>query len=62
MAELKTKQNNQGVEKFLNGIKDEQSREDCFEKTDTGIREVHVEKANLSSGCRFSKPHSANCA
>lgn len=30
MAELKTKLNNASVIKFLNGIKDEQTREDCF--------------------------------
>ncbi len=30
MTELKTKVNNQSVEKFLNGIKDQQTREDCF--------------------------------
>lgn len=31
MAELKTKRNNASVEKFLNGVKDEQKRADCFE-------------------------------
>jgi hypothetical protein len=30
MAELKTKQNEQSVEKFLKGIADKQMREDCF--------------------------------
>lgn len=30
MAELKTKQNEQSVEKFLQGIADKQTREDCF--------------------------------
>jgi len=30
MAELKTKQNDQSVEKFLNGIADKKTREDCF--------------------------------
>ena len=30
MAELKTKPNTQSVEEFLNGIADEQRREDCF--------------------------------
>lgn len=30
MAELKTKQNEKSVEKFLNGIADKQTREDCF--------------------------------
>ena len=31
MAELKTKQNDQSVEKFLNTIKDAGRREDCYE-------------------------------
>lgn len=31
MAELKTKRNDASVEKFLNGVKDEQKRADCFE-------------------------------
>jgi hypothetical protein len=31
MSELKTKQNKASVEKFLNAIKDEQTRRDCFE-------------------------------
>lgn len=31
MAELKTKKNNASVEKFLNGVADEQRRNDCFE-------------------------------
>ena len=30
MAELKTKRNDQSVEEFLNGIPDEQKRNDCF--------------------------------
>lgn len=30
-AELKTKVNNASVEKFLNAVKDEQARKDCFE-------------------------------
>lgn len=30
MAELKTKPNDAGVEKFLNGIKDEKRQQDCF--------------------------------
>ncbi len=30
MAELKTKLNNRSVERFLNGISDEQKRQDCF--------------------------------
>jgi len=30
MAELKTKQNDQSVEKFLNGIADKKTREECF--------------------------------
>lgn len=30
-AELKTKVNNASVEGFLNSVKDEQTREDCFE-------------------------------
>jgi hypothetical protein len=30
MVELKTKQTNESVEAFLNGIEDEQKREDCF--------------------------------
>jgi hypothetical protein len=30
MAELKTKQNNQSVEAFLNSVADEQKRQDCF--------------------------------
>ena len=30
MAELKTKPNTESVEKFLNGIADEQRRKDCF--------------------------------
>ena len=30
MAVLKTKANNQSVEKFLNSVKDEAQREDCF--------------------------------
>ena len=30
MAELKTKQNEAGVEEFLNGVSDEKRREDCF--------------------------------
>ncbi len=30
MAELKTKQNDQNVEKFLNGLTDENKRRDCF--------------------------------
>lgn len=30
MAEPKTKVNDQSVEKFLNGITDEQARQDCF--------------------------------
>jgi len=30
MAELKTKQTNQSVEKFLNGISDKKRRDDCF--------------------------------
>jgi hypothetical protein len=30
MAELKTKQNDQSVEAFLNGIADEKRRQDCF--------------------------------
>ncbi len=30
MAELKTKVNDQSVEKFLRSLKDEQTREDCF--------------------------------
>ena len=31
MAELKTKESKANVEKFLNGIKDEEARKDCFE-------------------------------
>jgi hypothetical protein len=31
MAELKTKRNDASVEKFLNGVKDERKRADCFE-------------------------------
>jgi len=31
MAELKTKLNNASVDKFLKGIKDEQTRADCFQ-------------------------------
>jgi len=30
MAELKTKPNDQNVERFLNGITDEKKRQDCF--------------------------------
>jgi hypothetical protein len=30
MADLKTKQNEQSVEAFLNGIEDEKRRQDCF--------------------------------
>jgi hypothetical protein len=30
MAELKTKQNDQSVEAFLNGVPDEKKRQDCF--------------------------------
>jgi hypothetical protein len=30
MAELKTKQTDQSVEKFLNGVADKKRREDCF--------------------------------
>lgn len=30
MAEIKTKQNDASVEKFLNGVADEQRRKDCF--------------------------------
>lgn len=30
-AELKTKVNDASVEKFLNGVKDEQARKDCYE-------------------------------
>lgn len=30
MAELKTKVNDQSVEKFLNGIADDQTRHECF--------------------------------
>jgi len=31
MAELKTKLNNASVDKFLKGVKDEQTRADCFQ-------------------------------
>ena len=31
MAELKTKLNNASVDKFLNGVKDEQARADCYQ-------------------------------
>jgi hypothetical protein len=31
MAELKTKENNASVEKFLHAVKDEEKRRDCFE-------------------------------
>ncbi|MEP6894921.1 MAG: DUF1801 domain-containing protein, partial [Chloroflexota bacterium] len=31
MAELKTKLNNASVDKFIKGIKDEQTRADCFQ-------------------------------
>ncbi len=34
MAELKTKLNKASVEKFLNGVKDEKKREDCFKVLD----------------------------
>ncbi len=34
MAELKTKLNKASVEKFLNGVKDEKRREDCFKVLD----------------------------
>jgi hypothetical protein len=30
MAELKTKVNKASVDKFINGVKDEQTRDDCF--------------------------------
>ena len=30
MAELKTKQNNQSITKFLNSVKDRKTRQDCF--------------------------------
>jgi hypothetical protein len=30
MAELKTRQNDQSVEKFLNGVADKKARQDCF--------------------------------
>lgn len=34
MAELKTKLNKASVEKFLDGVKDEKKREDCFKVLD----------------------------
>jgi len=34
MAELKTKENNASVEKFLDNVKDEQKRQDCFKVLD----------------------------
>jgi hypothetical protein len=34
MAELKTKKTNASVEKFLNGVTDEQRRKDCFKLVD----------------------------
>lgn len=46
MAELKTKENNASVEKFLNGIDDETKRSDCFKIAEI-MKEITKHEARM---------------
>ncbi|MEP7253079.1 MAG: hypothetical protein ABI683_11890 [Ginsengibacter sp.] len=46
MAELKTKENNASVEKFLNGIDDETKRSDCFKIAEI-MKEITKQEAKM---------------
>ena len=46
MAELKTKVNDASVGKFIEGIKDEQTRTDCYQMMDMMKKATHTAHKN----------------